>query len=378
MNIDQTFVVDRLGTAPKWQGMMQAPSMPDFGALPPVDTMPQKPMAASQPASLSPEIETQTEAQEPSASQSKYNPTSEMGKWLVTQIESGNMSEQGQALNGDHKGKLWYGPQASAYKASLSPDRTKWREKETKKLESMRLAEIQQALGMVEPANDKPQADPDYLKKLQEELGKESAKEISRWRNDIITQNDIITNAEAFESLMQNEGLKTGVGQDILDATARWLERIGVSDTSFLNANKPATADALRQMVTKNVFNTLLEQKGVQTEGDAQRARETWVRVQNTPEGNKWINDYMKNIAKRKIEMYNFLLNEVKRNGYDLTAAQDKWREEVKTKPSVVPIMEKEPPKPQGEQPGRVAGTPGFYSTPQSQSERPKLDSFWR
>ena len=300
MNIDQNFAIGRLGAAPKWQGMMQMPNLLDFGSLPSANAMPQNPMTAPQVSTDTSENNPQNVSIEASVSQSKYNPTSDMGRWLLSEIEAGNMSEQGQALTGDHKGKLWYGPQASAYKASLSPDRTKWREKETKKLEAMRMAEIQEALGMAAPVNDKPQTNPDYLKKLNEELGKKSAEEISRWRNDIRTQNDIITNADAFDSLMQNEGLKTGVGQDILDATARWLERIGVSDTSFLNANKPATADALRQMVTKNVFNTLLEQKGVQTEGDAQRARESWVRVQNTPEGNKWINDYMKNVAKRR------------------------------------------------------------------------------
>ena len=67
--------------------------------------------------------------------------------------------------------------------------------------------------------------------------------------------------------------------------------------------------------------------------------------------------------------MYKFLLKEVERNGYDLTAAQDAWEEKVKGMPSVVPVIAKQPEKPQGEKPGRVAGTPGFTKPQSSEND---------
>ena len=151
MNIDQSFALERLGAAPKWQGMTLQPDIPDFGALPPIEVAQQ---ANNLMASSVPSANQQPVPQE--APKVKYNPTSDLGKWLASEIEAGNMNEQGLSLAGDHKGMLYYGPEATAYRKSLKPDKNKWNKAETEALEKKRVEEIQRALGGVNntPATD--------------------------------------------------------------------------------------------------------------------------------------------------------------------------------------------------------------------------------
>lgn len=369
MPIDPTYALERLGGSTQWQGMMsQQPALPDFGAMPSPDVVTQANSMPS-PAPAVPAVSATPEATAPA----KYTPVNDAGRWLAGEIQAGNMDEQGMGLKGAQQGKLWYGPEASAYKASLPSDKKKWTQKERSQLEGRRIAEIQRMLGIGTGPEDVPPVDPAFREEYQKKRAGKAADFADEQEKEIGIQNDVITNADAFNNLLLNEGLKTGVGQDVLDTTARWLERLGV-DTSFLSgANRPATADALRQQVQTNVMNVLAAQKGVQTEGDAQRARETWVRLQNTPEGNLWINQYMRNIAQRKMDRANFLLDEMERNGGNVRAAQKAWQKHAKDLPSVAPEIPQLTPKPTGEQPGRVKGTPGFNRPQQAAAD----DSEW-
>ena len=339
----------RLGGSTRWRDSMM-PEMPDFGALPDVSAMPAAAPAPAAPVQENPAMKRYAELR-----------------------KAGQIDENGLGRDG----KMFRGPQARLFVAQNGGRDHVLKDKGLAAQLNQITIDENRALAGLPPLpkaeGGNQQENPDYQRKLNEERAKRASDFEKNLEDEISIQNDVITNADAFDKLMKTEGLKTGVGQDILDTTARWLERMGV-DTSFLSgANRPATADALRQQVQTNVMNVLAAQKGVQTEGDAQRARETWVRLQNTPEGNLWINQYMKNIAQRKMDRANFILDEMGRNGGKVRAAQNAWQKYSKDLPSVAPSVPEAPKKPEGERPGRVKGTPGFTSTQQATN----ADSEW-
>lgn len=342
-------------------------NMPSFGGAMPV--MEQGPSFGAAP------VEMPVQSQEPTFSTPEgefvgpKKPTREEMDFAKRQAEFKRMQEKfgfnedGIIQEGKYAGERWYGPETKAWVRGYGIENIRKKPELMQELEYKARNEARRYSGLdpIEmPTKTDTSVNPVFQEHLQKKRAEKTAGFMDELEKDIAIQNDVITNADAFDSLMKNEGLKTGVGQDVLDTTARWLERLGV-DTSFLTgANRPATADALRQQVQTNVMNVLAAQKGVQTEGDAQRARETWVRLQNTPEGNLWINQYMKNIAQRKMDRANFILDEMERNGGNVRAAQNAWQKHAKELPSVAPLVPEAPKKPQGEQPGRVEGTPGF------------------
>jgi hypothetical protein len=124
--------------------------------------------------------------------------------------------------------------------------------------------------------------------------------------------------------------------QDKIDLVNQFLHKIGFSG-NFIGANDVRDADALNYLVNKNVLNVLMEQKGVQTEGDAERAKKTFASLENSPAGNDWMVNYMLNIATRGKEMDLFLLDQMRKNGGDRFAAMQAWEKYSKTLPSVVP-----------------------------------------
>lgn len=62
-----------------------------------------------------------------------------------------------------------------------------------------------------------------------------------------------------------------------------------------------------RSLLSSSVMTELMRQKGPQTEGDAQRARDIFMQVDNTQEANKFIRDYQLALEDRKIERANFI-----------------------------------------------------------------------
>jgi len=82
-----------------------------------------------------------------------------------------------------------------------------------------------------------------------------------------------------------NKGFETGFGTETKVAGARLLSALGVPD-----ANKYATdAATFQTMLTQTVLQRQLEQKGVATEGDAQRIADTSAKLSNPVDANKFI-----------------------------------------------------------------------------------------
>lgn len=179
---------------------------------------------------------------------------------------------------------------------------------------------------------ERTKASPGYM--FNQKLAEKSADFYDSLISDVSAKNDMITNVETLKSLLPN--LKSGPLQDKIDLVNQFLHKIGFSG-NFIGANDVRDADALNYLVNKNVLNVLMEQKGVQTEGDAERAKKTFASLENSPAGNDWMANYMLNIATRGKEMDLFLLDQMRKNGGDRFAAMQAWEKYSKTLPSVVP-----------------------------------------
>lgn len=179
---------------------------------------------------------------------------------------------------------------------------------------------------------ERAKASPGYM--FNQKLAEKSADFYDSLISDVSAKNDMITNVETLKSLLPN--LKSGPLQDKIDLVNQFLHKIGFSG-NLIGANDVRDADALKYLVNKNVFNVLLEQKGVQTEGDADRAKKTFASLGNSPAGNDWMANYMLNMATRGKEKDLFLLDQMRKNGGDQLAAMQAWEKYSKTLPSVVP-----------------------------------------
>ena len=99
-----------------------------------------------------------------------------------------------------------------------------------------------------------------------------------------------------------DSGFKTGFGTEAQKAGASLLAALGVPE-----ANKFATdAQTFLAATQQAVLQRQLEQKGPQTESDAQRITQTGAQFGNTPESNKFIIAVAKSQLKRDIEQRNF------------------------------------------------------------------------
>lgn len=179
---------------------------------------------------------------------------------------------------------------------------------------------------------ERKKASPGYL--FDQKLAEEAAVYYNSLNDDVPAKDEMITNVETLKSLLAN--LKSGPLQDKIDMANQFLHRVGFSG-NLIGANDVRDADALKYLINKNVFNVLLQQKGVQTEGDADRAKKTFANLENSPEGNNWMAEYMLRIATRGKEKDLFMIDQMRKNGGDRYAAMRAWEKYSKTLPSVVP-----------------------------------------
>jgi hypothetical protein len=109
-----------------------------------------------------------------------------------------------------------------------------------------------------------------------------------------------------------DQGFRTGFGAEAQKAAASVLSALGVPEATKYASDAQAFTSALNQMVLQRQ----LEQKGPQTEADAQRITQTASQLGNTREANRFILDVTKAQSKRDIEQRSFW---------------DKWWKENKT-----------------------------------------------
>lgn len=179
---------------------------------------------------------------------------------------------------------------------------------------------------------ERKKASPGYL--FDQKLAEEAAVYYNSLNDDVAAKDEMITNVETLKSLLVN--LKSGPLQDKIDLANQFLHKIGFSG-NLIGANDVRDADALQYLINKNLLNVLMEQKGPQTDKDAENAKKTFAQIGNSPEGNAWIAQYMLNIATRGKEKDMFLIDQMRKNGGDRYAAMRAWDAHKKTLPSVVP-----------------------------------------
>ena len=117
-----------------------------------------------------------------------------------------------------------------------------------------------------------------------------------------------------------NKGFSTGFGTETIAAGANVLSALGVP-----NAEKFATnAQVFQAKATEAVLQKQLEQKGPQTESDAQRIDQIGAQLGKTTAGNKFVLTTAKEQLKRDMEQRNFYDTWWKTNKtYD--GAEDAW-----------------------------------------------------
>jgi hypothetical protein len=117
-----------------------------------------------------------------------------------------------------------------------------------------------------------------------------------------------------------DKGFKTGFGTETVAAGAKVLAALGVEGAEKLATN----AQTFLANMNTAVLQRQLEQKGPQTESDAQRITATGAQFGNTPAANKFVLTVAKEQLKRDLEQRNFYDSWWKQNKtYD--GAEDAW-----------------------------------------------------
>jgi hypothetical protein len=117
-----------------------------------------------------------------------------------------------------------------------------------------------------------------------------------------------------------DKGFTTGFGTEAQTAAANVLASLGVEKAKdFATNSQTFLANA-----SNAVLQRQLEQKGPQTEADAQRITQTGAQLGNTPQANRFLIDVAREQLKRDIEQRNFYANWQERNG-SFKGAENAW-----------------------------------------------------
>lgn len=119
-----------------------------------------------------------------------------------------------------------------------------------------------------------------------------------------------------------NKGLDTGFGTEAKAAGARILGALGVKDAEkFATDTQTFQSNAIQAVLQKQ-----LEQKGPQTESDAQRIEQIGAQLGKTKDANRFILDLAKEQLRRDVEQRNFYANWKRGPGKgSFDGAEDAW-----------------------------------------------------
>lgn len=133
---------------------------------------------------------------------------------------------------------------------------------------------------------------------------------------------DLSSSLAAFRSIP----LETGWGTETKAAAANMLASLGIAPEAV--GQYATDAQRFQSVAMDRLQNALMLQKGPQTEGDAQRAAQTFARLSNTPAANRFIVDFAQaqaNQRMRKAQYYEAALPLAQRSG-DLARVDREWR----------------------------------------------------
>ena len=184
-------------------------------------------------------------------------------------------------------------------------------------------------------ALDARKTDPAFI------MAQENAKAVPGKIDALSTENgelyDSMRNFEALSSLY-GRGLETGAWAPMRSWLANQAEALGLGDYARVMGLPDASVQQeFENLVTQNVFNVLSQQKGVQTEGDAQRAAQTWASIKNTPQANMWIATLQKNVAQRQIDINDKTMELLKKYKGDMMMVNAELKKYKDSLPSIIP-----------------------------------------
>ena len=168
--------------------------------------------------------------------------------------------------------------------------------------------------------------------------GEAASKGLDEYRAEYRNAANALSQYDALEALYA-DGLRTGTGEEFKANLSKALRRIGVSQEildsmGFQNAGN---VEAFRSIASKALLDTLASQNGPQTDDDARRAAQVWAQLGNTKEGNLWVNQYARNIARRKMDRARFIQKYTREHDGDLWGAEMAWEDQLAKMPSILP-----------------------------------------
>lgn len=166
-------------------------------------------------------------------------------------------------------------------------------------------------------------------KSFQKELGKKQAIKFQ----EISDEGDSAQAAlEAVDRMVALDP-RTGALEEFKVNTARVAKAFGLEDISSAIADVP-TAEAFRAESQKAVNAILLEAKGVQTEGDAQRALKTVANLGNDPRSNTFISNALKGTSLRQIQRKEFFESQLE-EGDSFNEMSRAWSKKINNFPNL-------------------------------------------
>jgi len=143
--------------------------------------------------------------------------------------------------------------------------------------------------------------------------------------NPVLQAGESARALQASLDALNNIDIKTGWGTSAQSSASNILTSLGIAPE---NAKEFATnAQKFQSVAMDRLLVTLQAQKGIQTEGDAQRAAGTFASLQNTPEANQFIADFARAKANndlRRVQFYQEALPIARQSG-DLTEVDRQW-----------------------------------------------------
>ena len=184
-------------------------------------------------------------------------------------------------------------------------------------------------------ALDARKTDPAFI------MAQENAKAVPGKIDALSTENgelyDSMRNFDVLSSLY-GRGLETGAWAPMRSWLANQAEALGLGDYARVMGLPDASIQQeFENLVTQNVFNVLAQQKGVQTEGDAQRAQQTWSSIKNTPQANMWIATLQKNVAQRQIDINDKTMELLEKHNGNMRLVNAELKKYKDSLPSIVP-----------------------------------------
>lgn len=167
---------------------------------------------------------------------------------------------------------------------------------------------------------------------------KQIAKVQGRRFEKIIQEGENATRILSTVNQFDNIDVATGALEPAKAATAAVFKSLGLDSIADSIANV-SNAQALQSLTNRAVNDTLNAASGVQTDGDAARARKTVVNLAGDPRANKFISATIKAVALRSKTRADFISGLVDSGANTFSQANQEWNKFIKKNPSLSSVV---------------------------------------